>query len=414
MRIIISTAAGAAIVASALVSSELHGRDLGYRSLDRGMTEKAVVAKSQIGHYARSVNCDRGHSLALAIKYARENSEIVVQGTCNEQILITKDGLRITGRDGAIIDGATSATQFEGTVTVRGARNVHLSGLTVQNGTDQGVVIAAGSTATLTDLTLTGHQTTGLSVDASYVELANVESFGNVSGADFFTSSTVIAKGPLSVHNNAGPGLAVNLNSVLELRGSIVDAYENGADGITLVNDSDIVILSFPESQGSGINARANGAVGIFVANSSLAVVGSNFAGSGANEITVSEHLGPNQVGMLFIDSNLSAPFGTAKFNVLANATGIVFTDNSSAFIRGGLNVTQNGAGVVGDGAGVLRFQHDAANPSLIDGNFGPDLIMQFGTRFDLSADIQHSTLVCAPDASTPAPNSGSVQCPMP
>lgn len=418
MKITISTVITTLFVAFSLVGPHAVARELGYESLDLRLQERAVTAstpakKPSFVSFSRYVNCDRGQSLGRALKFAWPGSQIVVRGTCREQVQVKKDGIHIMGRDGAVIDGAGDESRFEGTLTIHGARNVHISGLTIQNGTDQGVVVAAGSSAVLSDLVLSGHKTTGLSVDASYVELSNIESWGNVSGADFFTGSTVIAKGPLSVHNNAGPGLAVNLNSVLELRGSVIDTYENGADGITLVNDSDLVILSFPESQGSGIRSRANGAVGLFVANSSLAIVGSSFAGSGANVISVSEHLGQEQVGMLFIESNLSAPFATARFDVSANATGIVFTDNSSAFVNGGLNVSSNGAGIVGDGAGVLRLKSDAKNPSTVDANFGPDLIMQFGTRFDLGAAVAHSTLVCDPTVLTPAPESGSVQCPV-
>lgn len=370
---------------------------------DRGLLGKQFHGVSRL-----AVNCDRGQRLARAVRRARPGTTIIVRGTCNEQIKITKDRLRIRGVGGAAIDGNIGKVLHEGTVTVAGARRVRLENLEVRDGPDQGVVLTQGASAVLKGLHVHGHATVGVTVDASYAELADIDSSNNGTGFDFFTGAIVIGKGPLSATRNAGAGFEINAQSTFELRGSKVETSNNGGDGITLVNDSALVVLSFPESQGSGVHAQGNaGAAGLFVANSHLAVVGSNTAGSGANVFEVAGH----GVGMLFIASNFSVPFATAQFNVHDNGVGILLSDNSDAFLVGGLNVTANGVGLLGDGAGVVRLQQNPNNPSSLVGNAGTDVLMTFGSRIDLRADVTVGAFACDP-TSLAAMTPTSVPCP--
>ena len=352
------------------------------------------------------VNCDRGQRLSRALRWARANTKIFVKGICREQVKITKDGIQLRGVRDAVIDGDIGRTLHEGVVTVDGARNVVVRDLEVRGGPDQGIVVAGGASAMLANLDVHDHQTVGVTVDASYVELSDINAHENRTGFDFFTGATVIATGPLTASDNAGAGFEVNAQSRLELRGSIVETANNGGDGMTIVNDALLVILSFPESVGSGVVAKNNaGAAGIFVANSSVSVVGSNFTGSGANVFDISGH----GVGMLFIAANLSEPFATAQFNVASNGVGMLFTDSSDAFIVGGLNVSGNQIGILGDGAGVLRLQQDADNPSEITNNRELDVLMSFGSRIDLRPDVTVGSFVC--DGSVITPREGT-PCP--
>ena len=102
----------------------------------------------------------------------------------------------------------------------------------------------------LRNLTVSGAATVGVTVDASYVELVDVAADGNGAGFDLFTGSIVIAKGTIQARDNAGSGVAVNLQSTLELRGARLDTVDNGGDGVTVVNNANLVILSFPGSAG--------------------------------------------------------------------------------------------------------------------------------------------------------------------
>ena len=364
-------------------------------SLAQGLESPIGVLKSVDWPPAKAridVNCDKQQSLGRALKRARPGTTIVVTGVCHEQVQIRKDYIRLRGMHGAVIDGGIGEVVYPGTITVKGARGVVIKNLTVQNGPDQGIVIEGNSSALLQDVSTTGNATVGVTVDSSYAELINVNASENGTGLDFFTSATVIAQGGLTAANNAGPGVAVNGNATLELRGTIVEAHNNGGDGVLLVNNANLMILSFPESQGSGVRASGNrGSAGMFVANSNIAIVGSQFFGSGANFFDIKDHSGP---GMLLISSNLASPFATAKFNLTSNGAGMVLVDNTDVTIVGGLQISGNfGPGIVGEGAGVLRIEQDATNPSAITGNFAPDLVLSFGTRLVLDEHIANAVI---------------------
>jgi len=137
--------------------------------------------------------------------------------------------------------------------------------------------------------------------------------------------------------------MAVNGDATLELRGAIVEAADNGGDGVLLVNNANVLILSFPESQGSGFRVSGNrGNAGIFVANSNLSIVGSQFAGSGANVFDVTNH--ERRPGVLMISSNLASPFATATFNIRGNGIGMLLVDNTDVTVVGGLRVSHRPA----------------------------------------------------------------------
>ena len=76
----------------------------------------------------------------------------------------------------------------------------------------------------------------------------------------------------------------------------------------------------------------------------------------------------------------IASPEGTGKFVLENNATGLSFVNNAGAVIRGGLNVQNNGTGVLADGAGTLALISIPPNPALIEHN-GTDVDLRFGTR---------------------------------
>lgn len=331
------------------------------------------------GYRNINVNCNRGPSIQHYLRVAIPNTQLTIHGVCKEQILIEKDQITIVGADGASIDGggAGSDILYQGVVTIRGARDVTLKNLIVSNGPDIGIYASEGAQITLENITATGHATTGIVVDNAQAELNNVTANENGSvGIDAFSNSTVIAKGSIMTNNNAGPGLEANGNSLIELRGAIVTSNENGGDGVLLVGDSLLQILSFPESQGSGVNADGNTGNGMLIATSEVVVVGSQYFGSGANEFNFSN----NGNGIFMSSGAINNPFGTAKFTIQNNDVGILAVENSQILSIGGLNITGNGAGLVGDAAGTFTIVSIPPNPSAIQGN-GQDVDLSFGTR---------------------------------
>lgn len=56
-------------------------------------------------HDAKKVDCDKGESIQKALDKAEDGDVIEVEGTCSENIAITKNQITLRGVNGAIIDG---------------------------------------------------------------------------------------------------------------------------------------------------------------------------------------------------------------------------------------------------------------------------------------------------------------------
>jgi hypothetical protein len=352
-----------------------------------GMSSSAAQFNFRARHLR--VRCDRHESLSRALRRARPNDTIKFHGTCYESVVIDKDGLTLRGVGGATIDGSKSPS--EAVVLVDGARNVTLTGFTVQNGSDQGVLLTHQSQAILKDLTAQTNGTVGLSVDRSHLDVINLNLDHNrTGGMDAYTGSTVVARGRLSADRNGGDGIAVNGKSFFELRGATVTASHNAGSGISIINDSRLQIFSFPEAQGSQIDANNNGFAGIGLLGSELGVVGSQFFGSGANVISARDNL---VFGFFAPAGAILSPHATAKFVASGNGVGLLLEDGGSALIIGGLDLTENGAGISAHGAGTMTLVSVPPNPSRVNDN-RIDLDLGFGTRLT-SDQLRFTSIAC-------------------
>ncbi len=335
------------------------------------------------------VRCDRGDSLSKALRRARPHDTIRFFGTCYETIVVTTSDLTLQGANGATIDG--SQTPSEAVVLIDSAHNLKFEGFTVQNGSDQGVLLTRQSQAILTGLSIRNNGTVGLSVDRSHIEIVDlVLDDNNTGGMDAYSGSTVVAKGLLSASRNGGDGIAVNGKTFLELRGANVTASQNAGSGVSIINDSRLQIFSFPEAQGSSIDADNNGFAGIGILGSELGVVGSQYFGSGANVISARNN---NVFGFFAPSGAILSPHATAKFVASGNGVGLLLEDGGSALIIGGLDLTQNGAGLSAHGAGTLTLVSVPPNPSQIDNNH-IDLDLGFGTRLT-SDNVTFTSIAC-------------------
>lgn len=342
-------------------------------------------------HRARNgrVRCDRGESLQKALRRARPHDTIRFHGTCYESVVIKTDHLTLYGVDGATIDGSQAPS--EAVVLIDGARKLQLANFTVQNGSDQGILATHQSQALLSDLSARNNGTIGLSVDRSHLEIVDLLLDDNgTGGMDAYTGSTVVAKGRLSANNNGGDGLAVNGKTFFELRGANVTANQNAGSGVSIINDSRLQIFSFPEAQGSSIDANHNGFAGIGILGAELGVVGSQYFGSGANVIRANN----NQVFGFFAPAGaILSPHATAKFLASGNGVGLLLEDGGSVLIVGGLDLTENGAGISAHGAGTLTIVSVPPNPSRVDSNL-IDLDLGFGTRLT-SDGVTVTSIAC-------------------
>ncbi|MGB5347904.1 MAG: right-handed parallel beta-helix repeat-containing protein [Woeseia sp.] len=348
-------------------------------------------AEAGFGNHERRwrVRCDRGETLARALQKAREHDTIRFHGTCYESIVITMDNLTLRGVAGATIDGSQSPS--EAVVLIDGARNFELTDFTVQNGADQGILAINQSQGALRNVSATNNGTVGLSVDRSHLDIENVTLDNNTTGGmDAYTASTVVARGTVSANNNGGDGLAVNGKVFFELRGATVTANGNGGSGVSIINESRLQIFSFPEAQGSTVTADNNGFAGIGILGSELGVVGSQYFGSGANVISARNNF---IFGFFMPAGAILSPHATAKFVASGNGVGMLLEDGASALIVGGLDLTQNGAGISAHGAGTLTLVSVPPNPSTVDNN-QIDLDLGFGTRLT-SGGLAFTSIAC-------------------
>ena len=136
-----------------------------------------------------------------------------------------------------------------------------------------------------------------------------------------------------------------------------------------------------------------NGTIGIAVADGSTADLtdfGSDFFGSGANIITAANN---GADGILVSAGFIASPFGTAKFILENNITGLHFIEGAGAVITGGLSIQNNGTGMSADGAGTLTLASIPTNPSVVENN-GTDVDLRFGTRATFDG-VTIGTITC-------------------
>jgi len=90
--------------------------------------------------------CDEGASIQKRLdQNAKPGDTIEVSGTCNEQIVVRTNNVRLTGLDGATIDGGTDSSEGNSVIVVR-ALDVRISGLTVTGGRN-GIVVSRNASA---------------------------------------------------------------------------------------------------------------------------------------------------------------------------------------------------------------------------------------------------------------------------
>lgn len=343
---------------------------------------------SKFFYRTKTVRCDKGAKLSRYLSRARPGDTLKIVGSCNQAIEIAKDNIHLVGLDGAVIDG--SGIDSEAVVLIEGARGVKLQGLTIQNGSDQGILARRGAQGILEDLLVSENQTVGISLDRAQFDLSNIQVSGNgSSGMDIFTSSTVVAKGNISATDNQGDGIAVNGNSFFELRGAQVTASSNGGTGVSIINDSRLQIFSFPEAQGSSVTAENNGFAGIGILASEIGVVGAEFFGSGANVMSANG----NVLGFFMVAGAILSPHATAQFVARNNGVGMLMEDGASAVIVGGLTLSQNGIGMTANGANTVNVVSVPPNPSSVDNN-QLDVSAEFGSRMTFSG-VAFSSISC-------------------
>jgi hypothetical protein len=347
------------------------------------------------------VNCNRGEKITKALAKSEPGDTIFVNGTCFERLIIKTDRITLDGQGTAILDGGGGPrVEFDGVVTIDGARGVTIQGLTVQNGPGEGILARRGATFILRNTTVQDNGFTGVVVtEGSTAELADCRALRNGSaGIDVYTQSTAVLKGTIRINDNLLSGLDVNGTSIVEIRGAQVEASRNGGAGLNAGSNSQLATFDYAGSRGSTLTLDANVEAGISVGDSVLNVF--------ADKTTISA---TNSAFGIIVRGlgNILSPYGYGTFVIENNVVGLDFRLGGGAIFRGGLNVRNNGTGIrTQDGAGVLWLISIPPNPSAITGN-GLDVDLRFGARATFDG-VAVGTITC--DATVLS--RGSTVCP--
>jgi Right handed beta helix region len=361
-------------------------------------------------------------SLAEAVADGGKDGVIQFTGVCNGPIVVSTDGLTLTGVGTAIIDG-----NGHDALTVAGAHGVTLDHFEVRNGVNGilgvngahivvntvnvhdnfvfGISLQTSSSATLTGVTTSRNGVHGLDLEtgsAATITGTFTSTQNRVFGINANGSSLTFAMANATVNGNAvGIQVATSANAFLNDSTTVINVNNNLATGLTVVSGAHMV------SFGGTINASGNPLNGVSVnskggldldAGSQLNVSG-NGDGVVLQEASVMTVFNIPQFsgvpGFSTVNSHNNTGTGvrvqTGSTLTLSNQAKIISTQNSSLGL------------LADDGAGVTLV-----NSTLI-GNTTKDLQLTFGTRADLRT-LTFGTYTC--DATVLVRGTSGITCP--
>ena len=195
----------------------------------------------------RVVNCDRGEEIARALARAEPGDTIRVTGTCVERVSIKTDRITLDGQGAATLDGGGGPiAEFDGVVMIDGASGVTIQGFTVQNGPGEGILGTHGAAFSVRNTTVQDNGGNGVAVaEGSTAELTDCSMLRNATGIDVFTQSSAVLKGAIRTNENLGNGADINGTSIIEIRGAQVEASRNGGVGLVAGSNSQLAVFGF-------------------------------------------------------------------------------------------------------------------------------------------------------------------------
>ena len=225
-----------------------------------------------------AIDCSK-KSLAAEVADAVSGDAIQFTGICLGPIVVSTDGLALTGVGTAIIDGngqdaltvagahGVSLTQFEvlngvnGIIGVNGA-HIALKNVNAHDNFVFGISLQTSSSATLSGVTAPNNKVHGLDLQTGSAATitGNFTPPNRVFGINANGSSLTFSKATATVTGNAlGIQIATGANAFINDSGSTINANNNLAVGLTIVSGAHMV------SFGGTINASGNPVTGVSV-----------------------------------------------------------------------------------------------------------------------------------------------------
>jgi parallel beta-helix repeat protein len=213
--------------------------------------------------------CNGKNTIGNAVKKLKPGDTLLVTGTCNENLTIPEEIVRV-GLDGqgkATIKGPDTSIP---TVVVSG-RGITIKGFTVTGGRD-GIVVNRGGQAVIDGNTIQGTARFGVQVNqSSFAAIANNtiqnnQSSGiNVGGSSyaiigFFTGLDKTAS-PNTIQNNGQHGVVVSRSSNARITGNTIRNNKLNGVMVTRVSQADITSSTIDGNGMSGIDVSQNSSV---------------------------------------------------------------------------------------------------------------------------------------------------------
>ena len=356
--------------------------------------KRNMPATSGSGGATHTVDCASG-TIAAAMSQAQPGDTITITGTCNEAVVVDKDGITLDGEGSAVIDGSGADAAA---VLIKGHQNVVIKGLTVQNGLN-GIKIVESAAAWLEDVTVQSSR-----------DKAGHDSRHGILVA---SSSSVVMTGTIVANNNAGNGVLVLTSSSAYVFGNFViegdrlpraslQANGNGADGIQIHTSSSLFVAS-GDSVPTTLQANNNGGSGILLVDGASA----QFGGGADVEASGNEYSGLDVVrGSLAVFTVWPSQGVAARFNNNKGWAGVsIYTSSSLTFWSpvdaGGTFTAADNTGVglgVAQGSSVIfqstLSQATSANLAVFsrNGSYGGVAVYQNSTvNFRMPAEIKNN-----------------------
>ena len=349
MTVVSLLALGQALAQPPTIPNFQRGQVLTADELNRmvGQINKNTNALSEGDGETYTVDCGSGDTIKAAMDQAQPGDTIMISGTCNENVVVNKDGITLDGDDSAVIDGSGVDRAV---IFIRGRQDVTIKGLTVQNGI-YGIEITQSAAARLEDITARGSR--------------RQSRYEGGSGIAVFNSSSLVLTGTIVANDNARSAITVASSSTAVVLGNGVfdgerfggaslQASGNGEEGIGVYSGSNFVAAG----EQMDIAVTNNGYSGLWIANTGTAF----FVGDSSATFNDNGGSGVHVNG----GSSATFAFQSAEFNNNAGSGVSVFEGSTATLSGAAINGNQGYAGLwVTRGSTVVAYNLTVENNAL-------------------------------------------------
>ena len=230
------------------------------------------AAAQDVGERIVQVDCDRGGTIAAALRDRRPGDTVRVRGTCRESVLIAAELVDVTvdGQGSATVRHPGASETRRHAVFIRGTR-ITVMGFTITGG-DDGIHLSGPAHAVIIGNIITGNAGRGIHIDKSSVaQIANNTIRRNRGVGIHVTEHSYARVGfiippqptlaPNIIEENGGDGIRVARSSGAWIVGNVI--RKNGGSGVTLDRGShaDVVGNTIEGNSGDGVSVMRGSGV---------------------------------------------------------------------------------------------------------------------------------------------------------